>query len=301
MSYSAAPIAIDASVLAHLSPDTAACLLTGQRLTLPGPMVWHAWGPSEGPVTVLLHGGSGSWMHWIRNIAPLVSAGHRVLAVDLPGFGDSAEPVTGGDVDALIEPLHDAWQLLKPPHSSATFVGFSFGGMTAALWLAAHPEDAQNLVMVGSPGLGLTTPDRIRLKGWRHLPTEAQQAEAHRHNLMALMLQHEESLGPLALAVHAANVVRDRMPRRRLSSTPIVAEALPHMTCPLHVIFGEHDALYKGRWPEVEALFKTQTPHLASWQRVPDAGHWVQFERAEAFQLALLACTADTAALRPSK
>jgi len=301
MSYLTAPIAIDASVLAHLSPDTAACLLTGQRLTLPGPMVWHAWGPNEGPVTVLLHGGSGSWMHWIRNIAPLVSAGHRVLAVDLPGFGDSAEPLTGGDVDALIEPLHGAWQLLKKPQVNTTFVGFSFGGMTAALWLAAYPEDAQNLVMVGSPGLGLTTPDRIRLKGWRHLPTEAQQAEAHRHNLMALMLQHEESLDSLALAVHAANVVRDRMPRRRLSSTPIVAEALPRIHCPLHVIFGEHDALYKGRWPEVADLFKTQTPNLASWQRVPEAGHWVQYERAEAFQLALLACTADTAALRPSK
>jgi pimeloyl-ACP methyl ester carboxylesterase len=264
-------------------------------------MVWHAWGPNEGPVTVLLHGGSGSWMHWIRNIAPLVSAGHRVLAVDLPGFGDSAEPLTGGDVDALIEPLHGAWQLLKKPQVNTTFVGFSFGGMTAALWLAAYPEDAQNLVMVGSPGLGLTTPDRIRLKGWRHMPTEAQQAEAHRHNLMALMLQHKESLDPLALAVHAANVVRDRMPRRRLSSTPIVAEALPRIHCPLHVIFGEHDALYKGRWPEVADLFKTQTPHLASWQRVPEAGHWVQYERAEAFQLALLACTADTAALRPSK
>lgn len=301
MSYVTAPIAIDASVLAHLSPDTAACLLSGQRLTLPGPMVWHAWGPNEGSVIVLLHGGSGSWMHWIRNIAPLVSAGHRVLAVDLPGFGDSAEPLTGGDVDALIEPLHAAWQLLKPAQMNTTFVGFSFGGMTAALWLAAYPEDAQNLVMVGSPGLGLTTPDRIRLKGWRHLPTEAQQAEAHRHNLMALMLQHEESLDPLALAVHAANVVRDRMPRRRLSSTPIVAEALPRIHCPLHVIFGEHDALYKGRWPEVAALFKTQTPNLASWQRVPEAGHWVQYERAEAFQLALLACTADTAALRPNK
>ena len=301
MSYLTAPIAIDASVLAHVSPDTAACLLMGQRLTLPGPMVWHAWGPNEGPVLVLLHGGSGSWMHWIRNIAPLVSAGHRVLAVDLPGFGDSAEPLTGGDVDALIEPLHAAWQLLKPAQMNTTFVGFSFGGMTAALWLAAYPEDAQNLVMVGSPGLGLTTPDRIRLKGWRHLPTEAQQAEAHRHNLMALMLQHEESLDPLALAVHAANVVRDRMPRRRLSSTPIVAEALPRIHCPLHVILGEHDALYKGRWPEVEALFKTKTPHLASWQRVPDAGHWVQYERAEAFQVALLACTADTAALRPNK
>ncbi len=48
MSYLTAPIAIDASVLAHVSPDTAACLLTGQRLSLPGPMVWHAWGPNEG-------------------------------------------------------------------------------------------------------------------------------------------------------------------------------------------------------------------------------------------------------------
>lgn len=301
MSYTTEPICLDASVLPYLSAEVAAVLMTGQRLTLPGPMIWHAWGPEAGPVMVLLHGGSGSWMHWLRNIAPWVSEGRRVLAVDLPGFGDSAEPLHGGDVDVLIEPLHAAWQLLKRPQDHSTFVGFSFGGMTAALWLAAYPEDAQALVLVGSPGLGLTTPDRVRLKGWRHLASAAQQAEAHRHNLMALMLQHEESLDPLALAVHTANVARDRMPRRRLSSTPIVADALPRISCPVHVVFGEHDALYKGRWPEVEALFKTQTPHLASWQRVPDAGHWVQYERAEAFQRALLACTADTAALSPNK
>jgi pimeloyl-ACP methyl ester carboxylesterase len=225
----------------------------------------------------------------------------RVLAIDLPGFGDSAAPEQGGDVDALIEPLHKAWTLLKPQHATSTFVGFSFGGMTAALWLAAYPQDAQQLVVVGTPGLGLTVPDRIPLKGWRHLPSLAMQAQAHRHNLMALMLRHEQSLDDLAMAVHAANVVRDRMPRRRLSSTPIVAEALPRIACPLHVIFGEWDALYKGRWPEVQALFNAKAPTLASWHLVPDAGHWVQYERPEAFQTALLACTAETAALRPNK
>jgi pimeloyl-ACP methyl ester carboxylesterase len=301
MSIITQAIEIDANVLAHLSPDALSVLQTGQRLTLPGAMVWHAWGPSDGPGLVLLHGGSGSWMHWIRNIAPLVLQGHRVLAVDLPGFGDSAAPVQGGDVDALIEPLHAAWQLLRPAHVASTLVGFSFGGMTAALWLAAYPDDAQNLVMVGTPGLGLSVPDRIPLKGWRHLPTPAMQAEAHQHNLMALMLHHAESLDGLALALHTANVQRDRMPRRRLSSTPIVAEALPRITCPVHVIFGEWDALYKGRLPEVAALFKAKTPHLGSLQWVPDAGHWVQYERAAAFQLALLACTADTAARKPSK
>jgi pimeloyl-ACP methyl ester carboxylesterase len=301
MNFTTEPISIDANVLAHLPPDDLQVLLTGQRLTLPGSMVWHAWGPDSGPMLVLLHGGSGSWMHWIRNIAPLVTQGHRVLAVDLPGFGDSVVPDHGGDVDALIQPLHLAWQCLRPINRDATFVGFSFGGMTAALWLAAYPDDAQNLVLVGTPGLGLTVPDRIPLKGWRHLPTAEMQAGAHRHNLMALMLRHAESLDDLSMAVHAANVVRDRMPRRRLSSTPIVAEALPHIACPLHVIFGEWDALYVGRLSEVQALFKTKTPHLASWQLVPDAGHWVQYERAEAFQLALLACTADTAARKPSK
>lgn len=301
MSYSTEPIVIEPSVLALLDAGVVDVLSQGQKLTMPGPMVWHAWGPLEGAVMVLLHGGSGSWMHWIRNIAPLVAQGHRVLAVDLPGFGDSAAPAQGGDVDALIEPLHTAWQLLKGPDLDAALIGFSFGGMTAALWLAAYPEDAKRLVMVGSPGLGLTVPDRIPLKGWRHLPTEALQAEAHRHNLMALMLKHERSLDALAMAVHAANVKRDRMPRRRLSSTPIVAAALPQIQCPLHVIYGEGDALYKGRWPEVAALFKDQAPRLTSWHLVPDSGHWVQYERPDAFQLALLACTAETAALSPSK
>ncbi len=301
MSYSTEPIVIEPSVLALLDASVVDVLSQGQKLTLPGPMVWHAWGPLEGAVMVLLHGGSGSWMHWIRNIAPLVAQGHRVLAVDLPGFGDSAAPAQGGDVDALIEPLHTAWQLLKGPDLDAALIGFSFGGMTAALWLAAYPEDAKRLVMVGSPGLGLTVPDRIPLKGWRHLPTEALQAEAHRHNLMALMLKHERSLDALAMAVHSANVKRDRMPRRRLSSTPIVAAALPQIQCPLHVIYGEGDALYKGRWPEVAALFKDQAPRLTSWHLVPDSGHWVQYERPDAFQLALLACTAETAALSPSK
>ena len=39
---------------------------------------------------LLLHGGSGSWTHWLRNIQPLVDAGRQVLVPDLPGFGDSA-------------------------------------------------------------------------------------------------------------------------------------------------------------------------------------------------------------------
>jgi len=253
-------------------------------------MIWHEWGHDsldQGASTlVLLHGGSGSWTHWIRNVAPLVANGFHVLAVDLPGFGDSALPENGGDVDALIEPLHAALQMLRVSEK-LSFIGFSFGGMAATLWLAAYPQDAQKLILVGSPGLGIKSPHRVPLKGWRHLPTEELQVDAHRHNLLALMLHDESKLDELAMTLHRLNVARDRMPRRRLSGTPIVADALPLIACPVHVIYGEWDALYHGCMPEVEKLVKNITPQLASWQLVSGSGHWVQFESPEAFQLAL--------------
>ncbi len=284
------PIQIAPELLRCLSPQVASLLLTGRRWQLPGPMVWHEWGHEsldQGASTlVLLHGGSGSWTHWIRNVAPLVADGFHVLAVDLPGFGDSALPENGGDVDALIEPLHAAWQMLRAS-DHVSFLGFSFGGMTAALWLAAYPQDATNLILVGSPGLGIKSPHRVPLKGWRHLPTQALQLEAHRHNLLALMLHDENKLDELAMTVHRLNVARDRMPRRRLSGTPIVADALPLIACPVHVIYGEWDALYHGCMTDVENLVKNITPQLASWQLVAGSGHWVQFEAPEAFQLAL--------------
>jgi len=284
------PIHIAPELLRCLSPQVASLLLAGRRWQLPGPMVWHEWGHEsldQGASTlVLLHGGSGSWTHWIRNVAPLVADGFHVLAVDLPGFGDSALPENGGDVDALIEPLHAAWQMLRAS-DHVSFLGFSFGGMTAALWLAAYPQDATNLILVGSPGLGIKSPHRVPLKGWRHLPTQALQLEAHRHNLLALMLHDENKLDELAMTVHRLNVARDRMPRRRLSGTPIVADALPLIACPVHVIYGEWDALYHGCMTDVENLVKNITPQLASWQLVAGSGHWVQFEAPEAFQLAL--------------
>ena len=51
---------------------------------------------------VLLHGGSGSWMHWIHCISRFAQA-HRVLAADLPGLGDSPSPAEPYDARSLAE------------------------------------------------------------------------------------------------------------------------------------------------------------------------------------------------------
>ena len=110
----------------------------------------------------------------------------------------------------------------------------------------------------------------------------------HRHNLMALMFERHESMDELALVLHAANVARDRMPRRRLSSTSIVAEALPRVRARVSAIYGEHDALYRERLSEVRDALPRWAPHWGQWHTVPGAGHWVQYEAAQAFNAALL-------------
>ena len=63
-----------------------------------GVAVWREWG--SGPPLVLLHGGSGSWMHFIRQIA-FFSTGFRVLVPDMPGFGDSSAGPSATDPEAM--------------------------------------------------------------------------------------------------------------------------------------------------------------------------------------------------------
>ena len=54
-----------------------------------GSIAWRSFG--DGPPLVLLHGGFGGWGHWLRNVGPL-SRKYRVLAPDMPGFGDFGDP-----------------------------------------------------------------------------------------------------------------------------------------------------------------------------------------------------------------
>ncbi len=268
-------------------PNQAQGLLeAATRLETPcgsGSMVWHVWGQGE-PV-VLLHGGSGSWTHWLRNIEPLVAAGRRVCVPDLPGFGDSAKPPGGHDADAIVGPLAKGMlQLLGS--APCEVVGFSFGGMVAGFLAAQMPLRVRRLVVVGAPSLGIGDGKRMPLLAWRHLPTQAERDAVHRSNLASLMLAHTESIDALAIGIQASNVVRDRMAGRRLAFTDALLQALLQVACPVHAIYGAQDALYRGRMDKLSAVLHS-LPQMQSVGFIPDAGHWVQYERAPAFNQAL--------------
>lgn len=281
-----------------LPPDARARLAGARRLTTPcgqGDLVWHAWGEAggEAPV-VLLHGGSGSWTHWVHNIAPLLAAGRQVLVPDLPGFGDSALPAVGRDADALVEPLTVGLRALVGD-APVDLVGFSFGGLTAGLLLAQHPALARQLVLVGAPAMGVVPERPLNLKGWRHLKTGPEQAAMHRHNLAVLMLHDTALIDGLTLEIHTINVLRDRMPRRRLSHTDALAQSLARVTCPVHAIYGAHDAIYEGWIGELAGAFARAAPDFRGLTLIEGAGHWVQFEAPEAFNAALAAALTQAA------
>ncbi len=241
--------------------------------------VWHLWGEDAGEPVVLLHGGSGSWTHWIRNIEALVQSGRRVLVPDMPGFGDSEVPPGARDADALVAPLVAGLRDLLGARAF-DLVGFSFGALVGGLLAAASHDGLRRFVAVGAPLLPL--PARpARLLEWRHLD-EAGAREVHRANLQAMMLHRPESVTALAIDLHRAHVALDRLRRRRLARTDTLARALAQVTCPLVAIYGEHDVLYRDRLPQVETLLDG-LPALRWRTPIADAGHWVQFEEPQAF------------------
>jgi 2-hydroxy-6-oxonona-2,4-dienedioate hydrolase len=278
----------------RLPAEVQALLENADRLETPcgdGMMAWHVWRPqtllaARVPL-VLLHGGSGSWTHWVRNIADLVASGREVYVPDLPGFGDSAVPAQGSDADALPEPVEQGLLALLGDRA-CDLVGFSFGAMVGGFLAARFPARVARLVLVGAPGLGIAPMQPVELRGWRHLRDPAEREAVHRSNLAVLMLLHKESIDELALQLHSANVLRDRMKGRRLSRTDALARALLKLQCPVDAIYGSKDVLYLGRMGEL-AQTLGRVANFRSFTMIEDAGHWVQFERAGAFNEALRA------------
>ena len=168
-----------------------------------GTVVWHLWG--NGPPVVLLHGGSGSWTHWARNIDALVDSGRQVLVPDLPGFGDSTNPPQGQDADVLPPWLEiGLHQLLGA--ESVDLVGFSFGGLTAGLMAARRQQPVQRLILVGAPALTDQPIGRIALRAWQAEPPGPARDAVHRYNLERLMLACPSAVDALALRIHDDNL-----------------------------------------------------------------------------------------------
>jgi pimeloyl-ACP methyl ester carboxylesterase len=252
-----------------------------------GMMVWRRWG--AGAPLVLLHGGSGSWAHWSRNIDALAGH-HQVWVPDLPAFGDSAvppEPITAQSYAAIV--AAGICELM--PHSRIALAGFSLGSHVAEAVAALLPDKLRMLVLVrgnyGVPGADPTP----RLRKWRNVTDAAERASVLRHNLATLMVADPAIIDDAMVRTYAADLSRSRLKPGvfRHSREP---ELIKRLTMPLCCIAGEHDVYGLPSVAAQGEAVRRQRPGTP-FHIIEGTGHWVIYEAADRFNALLLQVLAD--------
>ena len=243
-----------------------------------GEVVWRIWG--AGAPLVLLHGGTGSWMHWMRNIEQL-ARDFTLLVPDLPGSGESSSPQPPISADGIAATLSHGLTSLIGARTRFAIAGFSMGGLIAG-YLARHAgTDARCLVLVGATGTGAPR-GPMELRSWRRLAGDAEKIATHRHNLGILMIHDPAKVDALAVHMQKINAERSRIRGKHVSHTGTLAEALADFTGQLAGIWGEHDATAVPYLAERKEKLRQLRPQ-ASFEVFAGAGHWVQYEEPARF------------------
>jgi len=114
------------------------------------PLLHIAGDEGEGPVVILIHGIASS-SRTFRHLVPLLVDRHRVISIDLLGFGESVAPPDANftldehatALDATIDTLD-----LRAPF---ILVGHSLGSLISARYAASRPQRVARLVLISPP------------------------------------------------------------------------------------------------------------------------------------------------------
>lgn len=247
---------------------------------------WRGFG--AGRPVVLLHGGHGSWLHWLRNIEAL-AAHHAVWVPDLPGYGDSDHPVPNDGLPSLLEPMIATLNRLVGTDTPIDLVGFSFGGLVAAHVAARRPQ-VRRLALLGPVGHQGRRRPRGELRSWKVAVQSANAStldEIMRHNLAMQMLHMAaQDIDPLAVKIHTEACLRTRFRSKEISRGGGLMAALAQRRGPSLLAWGEHDVTAE---PEIIARALSDRLPGCHTHFIEGAGHWVQFERADDINRLLLA------------
>ena len=106
----------------------------------------------SGPPILFVHGLSGCWQNWLLQLLPF-SEDHRVIALDLPGFGQSEMPREKISISGYGEAVDEFMDQVGM--DAATIVGNSMGGFIGLECAISHPHRVERLVLVSAAGLSI--------------------------------------------------------------------------------------------------------------------------------------------------
>ncbi len=250
----------------------------------------------EGPPVLFVHGLCGSWQNWLEQL-PAFAREHRVIAVDLPGFGRSAMPGERISIAGYARIVDELCATLGI--DAATVVGNSMGGFIAAELALISPPRVERLVLVAPAGISIVDQRPLFVMARRaqrfvgaygawialHADTVVRRRRL-REQVLGSVFAHPERL-PTSLLVQqlgSAGSPGFLDAFDALTSYPI-RERLHAIQCPTLLVWGVDDRLVPVRDADV---FEQLIPRA---QRLifPDTGHVPMLERPREFNEHVLA------------
>jgi pimeloyl-ACP methyl ester carboxylesterase len=238
----------------------------------------------SGPPMLLLHGLGGSWQNWLETI-PHFARTHRVVAPDLPGFGDSplpTEPISMPGYAQAMRELMDALDI-----SSAVVVGNSMGGFIGIELAVQFPERVERLVLVSAAGITIEhqrrEPIRTIVRALEFATTwvgARADVVARRPRLRQLLLRtsaaHPEQLpGPIAAEQLRASGKPGWLGAFDALLSYRIRGRLGEIRCPTLIVWGESDRLvpvrdadeFERAIPGARKVIFRDTGHVAMIER----------------------------------
>ncbi len=214
----------------------------------------------SGPAVVLVHGANDQAGLWRRTVESL-KGDHKVVALDLPGHGESAPESGPLQFDTILGGLHAVVDR-ECPGERVILVGNSLGGWMAMLWALENPERTAGVVLENSGGVA------VDYKGPSLLPKNRDEARAI----------VEAVLGPSAPPI--PNYVLNDLVRRAPSSQVarlaavdvkpyLLDDKLASVSFPVALIWGKDDGIATLAYAE---HFKSLIPN-ATLTTIPNCGH----------------------------
>jgi pimeloyl-ACP methyl ester carboxylesterase len=252
-----------------------------------------------GPLLVLLHGheqGAASW----RWVIPALARTHRVLALSLPGHGESGPAAGGHAPGADLAPFVAAFLVAVGAGEPLDLVGHSAGGAIAVRLTLAGPARIRTLTLVDSAGLGREVHPLLALDT---LPVICELAvmisrmpggDLARTTMSAAMLFAQPGRIPAEFVTeqHALG----RRPGQLEASTAmaralfgphgqrqILLDRLPALTTPTLVVWGDRDYLL----PVQQARAAVNSLPHGRLSVFPDCGHLPHIEHPHRFAAVL--------------
>ena len=246
----------------------------------------------SGPPLVFVHGLSGSWQNWLLQIPEFVES-HRVVAVDLPGFGESPMPpdkITISGYGRWLDGLFDALDI-----EAAAVAGNSMGGFIAAETAIKYPHRVERLALVSAAGLSIEhqRDDRI-LRGLEVTENVAQFLMAHflsksdslvrrprgRRALLWFVAADPDNLDPALVKEQISGAGKPGFVPAldALTSYPI-RDRLSEIGCPTLIVWGTKDMLV----PLKDAYEFDQLIPDSQLKVYESTGHVAMLERPERF------------------